>query len=618
MYAFPPEKKTSCPGRSDTRALRGTPFDRPDILSHESHSGGSEATRRRRFPGRATARPAMLAVALLLLLTLLACGSEDSQEDRRTRPPRDTATPAPTEDVDGSRTAGVTAEPDRPVTGEPEQHTPSPVATREATPVATSRAPTERATPTHTPATQTEQAGPTEPVPTSTPAAQTVDICDRQESVRAAILGTLGLDMDACDQVTGVQLRQITRLDVISVQELIGYEFHGLGLDNLESLSLEAHTLNLPIMPLRSGGPILQNLKLLQITAVPVEQENANNLFRPSFRGYNYSTGLEQVEITFVAGDPGESTYIAFPWGTIRDVSGIRLHIKDYRPYSQRILSSERFRQGHLPELIIEFGPTDTDYVGLSNAAAEAGESTRNFNFGMMAGHGENPWLKDTRIDRLTIINHDTDFEIAVDTNFIENDTPAAMYVELRGFKRIHRDAFDKVRGPLTLHLDPDPEGNPHRLHFSEAVETPTGSGFLPLPSRNTPFPETPDCNHGLTDLAERIYQSGWDTEQWILEASQFIESNPEDCHTNSYVPVAEVPANEMSCSNERRTIVRSDGSFGEELYLQWERDWLHRDQPHCWMRGEGSDGSVYWSGRDSSNRSVEIALPEGSPYRWK
>ena len=145
MSAFPPEKRRSCPGQSDTRALRGTPFDRPDILSPGSHGGGCEATRRRRLPGRATAKVATLTAVLLLLLTLLACGSEDSREERRTRPPRDTATPAPTESVDGHRTAGATATLERPATeepatGEPEEHMPGPVADRTATPVSSSRA----------------------------------------------------------------------------------------------------------------------------------------------------------------------------------------------------------------------------------------------------------------------------------------------------------------------------------------------------------------------------------------------------------------------------------------------------------------------------------------------
>ena len=183
-----------------------------------------------------------------------------------------------------------------------------------------------------------------------------------------------------------------------------------------------------------------------------------------------------------------------------------------------------------------------------------------------------------------------------MDTNFIEDDTDAPMYVELRGITWVHKDAFDRVRGPLTLHLDPDPGGNPHRLHFSEAVETPTGTGFLPLWSKDAPYPETPECNHGLVDIAERIFQDGWDTGRWILEASEFIGNNPEDCHTNSYVPVARVSGHEASCRGEWNTFLRT-GSSNDDLYLQWERAWIHPDQPLCWTRSEHSDGTVEWEG---------------------
>ena len=608
MHAFPTEKKTSCPGRSDTRALRGTPFDRPDILSPESHGGGCEATRRRRLPGRATAKVATLTAVLLLLLTLLACGSEDSQEERRTRPPRDTATPAPTESVDVHRTARATATLEWPATERPEERMPSPVANRTATPVSSSRAQTGGAapgTPAPTPATQTGGAAPTAPAPRSTPAAQTVDICNRQESVRVAILGEL--DLDACGAVLEERLRQITRLEGISVQRLWGHEFHGL--DNLEYLSLEAVTFDLPIT---ARGPILQNLKLLQLTFVPGELENANSTVRLDFSGYS-NTGLERVVMTIA---PGSLEFLQtfYPLFLNEELEGIKLHIVDHRAYGQEILKQGTPSRVHIPELIIEFGPTGTDYQGIYQAAEEAGESPRNS--GVAVSRGELPWLRGGRVDSLTIINHDTDYGIYVDTNFIEDDTPAPMYVELRGFNWIHKDAFDRVRGPLTLHVDPDPEGDPHRLHFSEAVATPTGTGFLPLWSKNAPYPETPECNHGLVDIAERIYQDGWDTEQWILEANRFIGSNPEDCHTNSYVPVAKVLGNARSCGNQKRTFLRADPD-NKDLFLQWEREWVHQSQPTCWMRREYSDGTVVWEGQVRGN-SKEISLPEDSPYRWK
>ena len=151
-------------------------------------------------------------------------------------------------------------------------------------------------TPAPTPATQTGGAAPTAPAPRSTPAAQTVDICNRQESVRVAILGELDLDLDACGAVLEERLRQITRLEGISVQRLWGHEFHGL--DNLEYLSLEAVTFDLPIT---ARGPILQNLKLLQLTFVPGELENANSTVRLDFSGYS-NTGLERVVMTIAPG----------------------------------------------------------------------------------------------------------------------------------------------------------------------------------------------------------------------------------------------------------------------------------------------------------------------------
>ena len=419
-----------------------------------------------------------------------------------------------------------------------------------------------------------------------------------------AILGELGLDLDACEEVPEEQLRRITRLDGILVQRLWGDEFHGL--DNLEFLSLEAVT---PDLPIRARGPVLPNLKLLQLTFVPGELEDGTSAARVDFSGYS-NTGLEQVEMTFTPGSLQFASYS--PWFLHRGLDGIRLRVTDQRPYGQEILKQETSEQLHLPELIIEFGPTGTDYQGIYRAAEERGESPRHF--GVTARRGELPWLKRGRIDRLSIINHDPGYEIGVDTNFIEDDTAAPMYVELRGITWVHKDAFDRVRGPLTLHLDPDPGGNPHRLHFSGAVETPTGTGFLPLWSKDAPYPETPECNHGLVDIAERIFQDGWDTGRWILEASEFIGSNPGDCHTNSYVPVARISGHEASCRGEWNTFLRT-GSSNDDLYLQWERAWLHPDQPLCWTRSEHSDGTVEWEGW-VRGRSEGISLPEGSPYR--
>ena len=615
---------TAIPGHGppDTQDPRGTAFDHPDVRPRERRPRESGAARRRGFSGRAMTT---LAVSLLFAALLIACGGESPEPapgatgDTRTAAgvavptiiPTEVSTTVPTEQPargDAGRNLGRT-----PVSETSRASIPTRVP--EPTPAGGSREPTEPPAPTEPPvpteppaptrqAVATEPPAPTAPVPTATPAAPAVDICDRQESVRVAILGELGLDLDACEEVPEEQLRRITRLEGILVQRLRGDEFHGL--DNLEFLSLEAVT---PDLPITARGPVLPNLKLLHLSFVPGELEEGTRAARVDFSGYS-NTGLEQVEMTFT---PGSLQFVSYsPWFLHRGLDGIRLRVTDQRPYGQEILKQETSEQLHLPELIIEFGPTGTDYQGIHRAAEERGESPRHF--GVIARRGELPWLKRGRIDRLSIINHDPGYEIGVDTNFIEDDTDAPMYVELRGITWVHKDAFDRVRGPLTLHLDPDPGGNPHRLHFSEAVETPTGTGFLPLWSKDAPYPETPECNHGLVDIAERIFQDGWDTGRWILEASEFIGSNPEDCHTNSYVPVARVSGHEASCRGEWNTFLRT-GSSNDDLYLQWERAWIHPDQPLCWTRSEHSDGTVEWEGW-VRGRPEGISLPEGSPYR--
>ena len=512
---------TTIPGHSppDTQYRRGIPFDHPDVRSNESQTRESGAARSRGLSGRAMAT---LAVSLLFAALLVACGGE-SQEPapgdtgntrvaaRDAAPtiiPTETSATVPTEPPARSDTRRNRER--TPVSGTSRASIPTRVP--EPTRVSGSREPAEPAAPTEPPApTQppaatelpapTRQAAPTEPAPTPTPAAPAVDICDRQESVRVAILGTLGLDMDACEEVPEEQLRQITRLDGISVHRLGGSEFQGL--DNLESLSLEAVT---PDLPITARGPVLQNLRLLRITFVPGEPEETARPFQADFSGYS-NTGLEQVEMTIT---PGSLEFMPtfYPWFITPSLSGIRLHVRDHRPYGQEIMKQETYTRVHIPEVIIEFGPTGTDYEGIYRAAEEAGESTRNY--GVTARRGELPWLNQTRVDRLTIINHDTDYQIHVDANFIEDDTPSPMHIELRGFSWIHKDAFDRVRGPLTLHLDPDPEGNRHRLHFSEAVETPAGTRFpaplvegrsLPRDGGLQPRPG----RHRRADIPERL-----------------------------------------------------------------------------------------------------------------
>ena len=283
---------------------------------------------------------ATLAASSLLLLTLLACGPEDPLQDRPTRPPRDTATPVPTEYVGSTRIDMVTAEPERPATKGREKYRPSRVPTQEAPTATSSRAPSGQAAPTMpaptlSPPTPTGQNAPTAIAPTPTPAAPTVDICNRQESVRVAILDTLGLDGDdACEEVPEERLKQIARLDGISVQRLKGDEFHGL--DNLESLSLEAVT---PDLPISTRGVILPNLKLLQLTFVPGQPENASGSVRADFSGYS-NTGLEQVEMTFTQGSL-EFMPAYYPWFLHPGINGIKLHVTEHRPYGQEILGQE-------------------------------------------------------------------------------------------------------------------------------------------------------------------------------------------------------------------------------------------------------------------------------------
>ncbi len=123
----------------------------------------------------------MLAVSLLYVALLVACGGESPAPTRDAVP-----TVIPTEAF-----GTVPAEP--PARGDT-------VRNRERTPAsATSRAfiPTKTPEPTE----ERRSSEPTEPAPTATPAARTVDICNRQESVREAILGELGLDVDACEEV---------------------------------------------------------------------------------------------------------------------------------------------------------------------------------------------------------------------------------------------------------------------------------------------------------------------------------------------------------------------------------------------------------------------------------
>ena len=114
------------------------------------------------------------------------------------------------------------------------------------------------------------------------------------------------------------QLRRITRLGRVLVQRLRGDEFHGL--DNLESLSLEAVT---PDLPITARGPVLQNLKLLQLTFVPGGPEDATSAVRTDSSGYS-NTGLEQVEMTFT---PGSVEFASghSPWFLHQGLDGIRL-----------------------------------------------------------------------------------------------------------------------------------------------------------------------------------------------------------------------------------------------------------------------------------------------------
>ena len=101
--------------------------------------------------------------------------------------------------------------------------------------------------------------------------------------------------------------------------------------------------------------------------------------------------------------------------------------------------------------------------------------------------------------------------------------------------------------------------------------------------------------------------------QQWVLEASQYIENNPKECYTNRHVAVVKIPPHEQSCLNRHDTVLRTSPN-SKDLYLQWERRW--RPQHYCWERREFSGGTVTWEAENYPSGKSEIPLPEDSPYR--
>ena len=118
--------------------------------------------------------------------------------------------------------------------------------------------------------------------------------------------------------------------------------------------------------------------------------------------------------------------------------------------------------------------------------------------------------------------------------------------------------------------------------------------GYLP--------PSSAVCNGHLLTLAERMYRDGWNSEQWLVSAQDYLINNNE-CPRHRLTPVREATP---GCEIQGPT-----RAVNGELVVHWERRNVYDGVPACWVgKIDESDGGFEWTAYDQNGRQVPLDAP--------
>ena len=118
-------------------------------------------------------------------------------------------------------------------------------------------------------------------------------------------------------------------------------------------------------------------------------------------------------------------------------------------------------------------------------------------------------------------------------------------------------------------------------------------------------FPSSAVCNGNLLLRAELLYESGWDSGEWLVGAEEYLRENRDVCPRARLLAVLEAPP---GCPE------RGDaGPFEGGLVLHWEHRRVFDGMPVCWVGNvDANEGGLIWSAYDEAGAQVVLPVPGG------
>lgn len=118
-------------------------------------------------------------------------------------------------------------------------------------------------------------------------------------------------------------------------------------------------------------------------------------------------------------------------------------------------------------------------------------------------------------------------------------------------------------------------------------------------------FPSSPACNGNLLIRAELLYESGWDSAEWLASVEQYLRENRELCPRARLLPVLEAPP---GCPERGPS-----GPFDGGLVVHWDFRRVFGGMPVCWVGNvDANEGGLIWSAYDESGAQVALPVPGG------
>ena len=118
-------------------------------------------------------------------------------------------------------------------------------------------------------------------------------------------------------------------------------------------------------------------------------------------------------------------------------------------------------------------------------------------------------------------------------------------------------------------------------------------------------YPSSAVCNGNLLIRAELLYESSWDSAEWLSGVERYLRENRELCPRARLSPVLEAAP---GCPETGPA-----GPFEGGVVVHWDFTRVFDGMPVCWVGNvDPNDGGLVWSAYDERGAQVVLRVPGG------